>query len=223
MNQECWIAARLNAFRYYGGVTRILQCDNLKTGVISHGRSEINLNKAYSEMAEHYGTAILPCRVRAPKDNAMVEGTVGVISNFILGALRNRRFLSLAELNETIFERLEIFNHIPFQKRDGSRASEFEDEKPFLLPLPKRPFELSKWKIATVAHNYHISVEKQNYSVPYNIHSIMPSIVPQKVDVRITRSTVEVFYGGKLICSHPRLYGRDNQYCTVEAHMPPNH
>lgn len=216
MNQECWIAAHVNAFRYYGGVTRILQCDNLKTGVISHGRNEVTLNKAYNEMAEHYGTAILPCRVRAPKDKAMVEGTVGVISNYILGALRNRQFLSLAELNEAIFERLEVFNHKPFQKRDGSRASSFEEEKPFLLPLPKRPFELSEWKIATVAPNYHISVDKQNYSVPYEY-------IKQKVDIRITRSTVEVFFGGKRICSHPRLYGRLGQYSTVEAHMPPNH
>ena len=134
INQECWIAAHVNAFRYYGGVTRILQCDNLKTGVVSHGRNEVTLNKAYNEMAEHYGTAILPCRVRAPKDKAMVEGTVGVISNYILGALRNRQFLSLAELNEAIFERLETFNHKPFQKKDGSRASMFEEEKPFLLP-----------------------------------------------------------------------------------------
>ena len=77
--QECWIAAHVNAFRYFGGVTRILQCDNLKTGVISHGKSEIVLNKVYNEMAEHYGVAILPCRVRAPKDKAMVEGTVGVV------------------------------------------------------------------------------------------------------------------------------------------------
>lgn len=46
MNQECWIAALVNAFRYYGGVARILQCDNFKTGVILHGRSEVTLNKA---------------------------------------------------------------------------------------------------------------------------------------------------------------------------------
>lgn len=216
MNQENWIAAHVNAFQYYGGVTRILQCDNLKTGVISHKKDEVTLNKVYNEMAEHYGTAILPCRVRAPKDKAMVEGTVGIISNFILGAIRNKQFLSLAELNKAIFERLEAFNHKPFQKKDGSRASAFEEEKPFLLPLPKRPFELSEWKIATVAPNYHISVDKQNYSVPYEY-------IKQKVDVRITRSTVEVFFGGTRICSHPRLYGRANQYSTVETHMPPSH
>ena len=167
-------------------------------------------------MAEHYGTAILPCRVKSPKDKAMVEGTVGFISNYILGALRKRQFLSLKELNEAIFERLYEFNHKPFQKRDGNRASSYEEEKPFLLPLPVRPFELSEWKIATVALNYHISVVKQNYSVPYEY-------IKQKVDVRITKSTIEVFYGGNRICSHPRLYGRANQYSTSESHMPPNH
>lgn len=65
MNQECWIAAHVNAYKYFGGVTRILQCDNLKTGVISHGKNEVTLNKAYSELAEHYGTAVIPARVRS--------------------------------------------------------------------------------------------------------------------------------------------------------------
>jgi len=216
MNQECWIAAHVNTYKYFGGVTRILQCDNLKTGVVSHGRNEVTLNKAYNELAEHYGTAILPARVRSPKDKAMMEGTVGVISTFILAALRNRQFLSLNELNEAITERLYSFNHKPFQKRDGSRASAFEEEKAFLLPLPPRPFELSEWKIATVAPNYHISVNKMNYSVPYEY-------IKQKVDVRITKNTIEVFFGGNRICSHRRLYGRFNQYSTQEDHMPPNH
>ena len=216
MNEACWISAHVNAFRFFGGVTRIIQCDNLKTGVTLHRKSEVVLNKTYNDMAEHYGTAILPCRVRAPKDKAMVEGTVGVISNFILAALRNRRFLSLVELNKAIAERLYLFNHKSFQKRDGSRASEFEEERKFLLPLPKHTFELSEWKVATVAPNYHISVDKMNYSVPYEY-------IKQKVDVRITKSTVEVFFNGNRICSHPRLHGRPNQYSTVEAHMPPNH
>ncbi len=216
MNQECWIEAHVHAFRFFGGVARILQCDNLKTGVVSHGKNEIVLNKAYSDLAEHYSTAIIPCRVRAPKDKAMVERTVGIVTNFILGALRNRQFLSLPELNEAIADRLDSLNHKPYQKKDGSRALDFEEEKPFLRPLPERPFELAEWKIATVGPNYHISVDRQNYSVPYEY-------IRQKVDVRITRSTIEVFFNGIRICSHPRLYGRANQYSTVEEHMPEKH
>lgn len=216
MNQECFTTAHVNAYKYFGGVTRIIRCDNLKTGVEKHGRDEVVLNKAYRELAEHYGTAVVPARVRAPKDKAMVEGTVGVISTFILASLRNRQFFSLHELNEAIWERLDAFNHKPFQKRDGSRAIAFEEEKAFLLPLPPRPFELSEWKIATVSLSYHISVDKMNYSVPYEY-------IRQKVDVRITKNTIEVFYSGNRICSHKRLYGRFGQYSTLEDHMPPNH
>lgn len=216
MNQECWTAAHVNAYKYFGGVTRIIQCDNLKTGVVCHSRTEVELNKSYQELAEHYGTAILPARVCCPKDKAFVEGTVGVISTFILAALRNQQFLSIDELNEAIRERLYEFNHKPFQKREGSRASSFEEEKPFLLPLPPRTYELSTWKIATVSPNYHIAVDGMNYSVPYEY-------IKQKVDVRLTRSTVEVFFGGNRICSHARLYGRQNQYSTTESHMPEKH
>ena len=161
MNQDSWTTAHVNAYKYFGGVTRIIQCDNLKTGVQKHGKDEVVLNKSYQELAEHYGTAILPARVRAPKDKAAVEGTVGIISIFILA-------------------------------------------------------ELAIWKVATVEPNYHISVERMNYSVPFEY-------IKQKVDVRLTRSTVEVFYGGNRICSHPRLYGRFNQYSTIQAHMPPEH
>lgn len=216
MNQECWTSAHVNAFKYFGGVTRILRCDNLKTGVDKHGRDEVTLNKAYRELAEHYGTAVIPARVRSPKDKAMVEGTVGVISTYIIAALRNRQFMSLNELNEAIWERLNAFNHKPFQKKDGSRADAFEEEKAFLLPLPTRPFELSEWKTAIVSLNYHISVDKMNYSVPYEY-------IRQKVDVRITKNTIEIFFGGNRICSHRRLYGRAGQYSTIEEHMPPNH
>jgi len=216
MGQESWISAHVNAYKQFGGVTRMLTPDNLKTGITKNTRDELVINRSYREMAEHYGTAIIPARPRTPKDKAAVEGTVGVVSTFILAALRNQQFLSLLELNEAVWDRLYEFNHKPFQKKSGSRASAFEEEKLFLLPLPEHHFELAAWKVATVQYNYHISVDKQNYSVPYEY-------IKQKVDVRVTKSTVEVFFEGNRIASHPRLCGRPNQYSTLEAHMPPDH
>lgn len=150
MKQDAWITAHVNAYRFFGGVTRILTSDNLKTGVIKNSRSETVINKAYQEMSEHYGTAIIPTRPRKPKDKAFVEGSVGVVTTWILAALRNQQFLSLRELNEAIQDRLYEFNHKPFQKKEGSRADAFEEERVFLLPLPSTPFELSEWKVATV-------------------------------------------------------------------------
>ena len=74
MKQEAWITGHVNAYRYFGGVTRILTPDNLKTGVLKNSRTETVLNKSYQEMAEHYGTAILPARPRSPKDKAFCGG-----------------------------------------------------------------------------------------------------------------------------------------------------
>ena len=138
------------------------------------------------------------------------------MSAFILAAIRNQQFFTLKELNNVIRERLYSFNHRFFQKKDGSRATWFADEKSYLLPLPKTPYEMSVWKVATVSFNYHISVDEQYYSVPFDY-------IKRKVDVRVTRGIVEVFFEGVRICSHVRLHGRRGQYSTQELHMPPSH
>lgn len=215
--QASWIAAHVNMYRFYGGVTRILVPDNLKTGVEKTDWYSPEINKVYREMAEHYDTAIIPARVRRPKDKPSGEAAVSNISTWIIAALRHEKYFSLAALNCAIREKLEILNTKPFQKREGSRLSVFlEQEKPFLLPLPKTPYELATWKIATVQLNYHIAVDKMNYSVAYEY-------IKRKVDVRMTRQVIEVFYNNHRICSHPRLYGHPGQYSTIEAHMPPDH
>ena len=112
---------------------------------------------------------------------------------------------------------MDKFNTKPFQKRDGSRMSVYEEEeKDFMKSLPARPYELSSWKQATVQLNYHIHIDKMNYSVPYEY-------VGKKVDVKITNDAITVYYKGTAVASHKRLYGRRNQYSTLEIHMPENH
>lgn len=217
MDMESWITAHVHMYEYFGGSTRMLIPDNLRTGVDHSDWYTPKINKTYHEMAEHYDTAIIPARVRAPKDKPSAEGTVGILSTWITAAIRNEKFFSLSELNREIHRRLKNFNQAPFQKKEGSRYSVFLSvEKPFLTPLPPAPYELSQWKQATVQFNYHISVDKMQYSVPYEY-------IRQKVDVRLTRSVVEVFYHNQRICSHKRLYGRPGQYSTMEIHMPEDH
>ena len=79
--------------------------------------AHVHINETYREMAEHYGTAIIPARIRTPKDKPNAEGTVGNISTWITAALRNEQFFSLAELNRAIREKLEQFNQKLFQKK----------------------------------------------------------------------------------------------------------
>lgn len=218
MKQKSWINAHIHMYEYFGGVARILVPDNCKTAVVHNGGfKDQQINETYQEMAEHYGTAIIPARVRSPKDKPNAEGTVGNISTWITAALRNEQFFSLAELNRAIRDKLELFNQRLFQKKEGSRRSLFlGEEKPLLAPLPATRFELSDWKTATVQFNYHISVDGMLYSVPYEY-------IKKKVDVKVTDTTIEIFYNHNRIASHRRLKGRTGQYSTVTEHMPEDH
>ena len=218
MKVHDWIDCHIRMFEYFDGVPRLLVPDNLKAGIITNKKYEDPVtNKTYQEMADHYGITIIPTRVRAPKDKAAVEGSVGDITNAVIGILRNRKFFSFEALNKAIQIEMDKFNTKPFQKRDGSRMSVYEEEeKDFMKPLPDVPYELSSWKTATVQLNYHIQIDKMNYSVPYEY-------VGKKVDVKITKDTITAYYKGTSIASHRRLYGRRNQYSTVEIHMPKNH
>jgi len=216
-NQKNWITAHVNAYRHYGGVSRILVPDNLKTGVTKRTKADIILNATYQEMAEHYGTAVIPARVRKPKDKPSVEGTVGHVSTWIMATLRDWKFFTLHELNGAIADKLDELNDKPFQKRPGSRFSVFtEEEKTQLLPLPDKPYEISEWKSCTVSYNYHIFADKMLYSVPHEY-------IRKQVDVRLTNRTVEVFLGSERIALHVRKYGNPGQYSTIHEHMPPSH
>ena len=216
MKSNHWIEAHIHAYSFFGGVTRILVPDNLKTGVIKNTRTELILNRSYHEMAEHYGTAIIPARPVKPKDKPNAEGTVKVLETWILAALRNRKFFTFDELNKAIHEKLEEFNAKPFQKKKGSRLSAFiEEEKDFLMPLPASPYETAVWSTATIQPDYLIKIGDCKYSVPYEF-------IGKKVDIRVTENSIEVFYHNNRIASHVRrLYSPEPIY--VPEHMPENH
>ncbi len=213
---EDWTAAHGNAFAFYGGVPEIVVPDNLKAGVTRACRYEPGLNPTYLEMARYYGVAIMPARVRQPKDKAKAESAVGFAERFILAALRNRTFFSLAELNAAIAERLTELNAKQFQKLDASRRQLCERlDKPALKGLPAQPWEYAWWKRATVNIDYHIELERHYYSVPYQL-------VGKTVDVRVSSATVEVLYKNKRVASHRRNAHRGG-FTTVVQHMPERH
>jgi transposase len=216
MKSNHWITAHVHAYSHFGGVTRILVPDNLKTGVIKNTRTELILNRSYYEMAEYFGTAIIPARPVKPKDKPTAEGTVKVIETWILAALRDRKFFSFEDLNKAIVEKLDEFNAKPFQKRKGSRLSAFlEEEKEFLMPLPASPYETAVWSTATIQPDYLITVGDCKYSVPYEF-------IGKEVDIRTTENSIEVFYHNNRIASHVRKeYSPDPIY--VPEHMPESH
>ena len=158
MKQENWLLCHVHAFDYFGGVPRLLIPDNAKTATITNNRYEVVLNRSYQELAEHYGTAIVPARVRRPDDKAAAEGSVKYVSTWITAALRDRKFFTLDEARRAVIEKLEELNRRPFKKRAGCRFSAFEEEeREFMRSLPATAYEPSVWSHPKVSYDYQRS------------------------------------------------------------------
>jgi len=211
-----WIGSHRRTFAFLGGVPELVVPDNLRAGVSKAHRYEPDLNPTYQDMASHYGVAVLPARVRRPRDKAKVEAGVLLIERWILAALRRRTFFSLAELNAAIAGLLEKLNARPFKKLPGCRRAHFEAlDRPALNPLPAVPYEYAEWKKARVHIDYHVAVEGHYYSVPH-------ALIKRQLDVRITQNTLECFYRGNRVASHRRSQQK-GRHTTVPAHMPESH
>ena len=211
-----WIGSHSRAFIFFGGVPKVVVPDNLKAGVKKASFYEPDINPTYLDLANHYGTVVIPARVGKPKDKAKVETGVQIVERWILARLRNRQFFSLRQLNQAIAQLLEDLNNKPFQKLSGSRKSAFESmDRPALNPLPSQAYQFAEWKKATVNVDYHIEVHRHYYSVPH-------SLIKKKIDVRITNNTIECFYKSKRVASHIRSHHK-GRHSTVKEHMPKSH
>jgi transposase len=211
-----WTASHVRAFEYFGGIPELLVPDNLKSGVKSACFYEPDLNPTYLELAHHYGLAIVPARVRHPRDKPKVENGVQQVEQRVLAPLRNLTFFELADLNVAVAEHLDALNRRPCQGRNTTRLELFNTiDKPALRPLPPQPYEFALSAKTRVSESYHIMADNHWYSVPYPLFK-------QEVYVRLTSRIVEVFFRGERIASHIRsnvTYG----YTTQRAHMPPGH
>jgi transposase len=211
-----WIGAHVRMFAFFGGVPEIVVPDNLKAGVKHPCRYEPDLNPTYQDLARHYGTAVIPTRVRKPKDKAKVEVGVQVVEHWILARLRHHTFFSLADLNQAIRELLNELNTRPMEHLGRSRRELFERlDQPALKPLPEQPYEFAIWKKARVNIDYHIEFEKHYYSVSY-------TLIHKEVYVRATQSTIEIFFNNRRVASHRRT-DSPGRHTTLSEHMPPAH
>ena len=211
-----WIGAHVRCLAFFGGVPELVVPDNLRAGVSKAQRYEPDTNPTYQDMASHYGLAVMPTRVRKPRDKAKVENGVLVVERWILAALRHRQFFSLGALNAAIRELLTALNNRPFRKFPGCRREHFEQwDRPALQPLPTEPYEYAEWKQARVHIDYHVAVDGHYYSVPY-------ALTKKTLDVRITAAVVECFYRGQRVASHRRSTQK-GRHSTVSAHMPEAH
>jgi len=212
---QSWISSHIHAFEFFDGVTICLVPDNLKSGITKSHLYDPDINQTFQELADHYGIAVVPARVRTPKDKAKVEVGVQGIQRWVLAPLRDVIFFSVSDINDAIRPLLQAYNKRAFSELEGSRLSQYlELDKPALKPLPSKPYVYAEWKRARAGIDYHIAIEKHYYSVPYRY-------LKETIDVRITATTIECFHKSNRIALHRR--SMKPGHSTIHEHMPKAH
>ncbi len=203
-------------YNFFGGVPRVVVPDNLKSAIISNNKNGIVVNESYADMNRHYSIIVEPARPYKPKDKSKAEQGVQAIQRYILAKFRHHKFFSVDELNIAISELLDGYNNKVIKHLQKSRSELFEEiDAPYLNPLPINNYVYKQFKIAKVNQDYHIALEKCNYSVPFKY-------IKEEVEVRYSTGSVYVYCKNKLIATHPRLR-RVGESSTLHEHMPNEH
>lgn len=214
--QEDFIYSHVMCYNFFGGVPRVVVPDNLKSAIISNNKNGIVVNESYADMNRHYGVVVDPARPRKPKDKPKAEQGVQAIQRYILARFRHHKFFSIDELNEALASLLDRYNNKIVKHLQKSRTELFEEiDAPYLNPLPMNNYVYKQFKIAKVNQDYHIALEKCNYSVPFKY-------IKEEVEVRYSTQSVYIYYKHKLIATHPRLR-RIGDTSTLHEHMPNTH
>jgi len=215
--QPNWLTAHIHAFEWLGGTPRVVAPDNVKTAVVKFRYYDPELNPAYAELARHYNVAVIPARIRKPKDKSPVEGGVGWLETWLVEWLRGKRFLSFGELNREIKARVKKLSKRPFKKRAGSRESVFEAvDKPALRPLPSSRYEYAEYATRKVPDNYHVEWNGRYYSVPYALYG-------QQVTLRVTTTMIEIINNNRERVALHQIQNSGSRYVSDPSHMPSNH
>lgn len=212
-----WLQGHIDAFHWYGALPRILVPDNCKTAINKAKYYDPTINASYLELSRYYNVAIIPARVRKPRDKATVESGVGWLETWLLEWLSQNTYFSFEALNHDIKERIQKLSKRPFQKRPGSRKSVYDElDKPAMRPLPSTRFEVFETKETKVPSNYHVEWEGFYYSVPYQLYK-------QPVKMHIHAKTIAIYNENhERVALHARKYS-GKRYVTIDEHMPENH
>ena len=216
-NAEAWCTGHADAFHYFDGCPEMVVPDNPKPVVNKPSQYEPDLHREFQHMADYFDVAVIPARVRKPKDKAKVEAGVKFATTWIIAVLEDQKFFSLAEISIAIKPLLERLNNKPFKKQPHlSRKSLYESlDKPALKQLPQSPYEYTQFGKARLNIDYHISVDGYLYSAPYQY-------AKKEIEYRQTNKTLEIFFKGTRIASHLRLWIK-NKPRTLPEHMPSHH
>jgi len=215
--QEDFILSHVLAYEFFGGTPNIVVPDNLKSAVIFNDKKHgLVINESYAALARHFHMRVEPARVRKPKDKSKVEQGVQGIQRYILAHFKDQKLFSIDEANDKISMILDRYNNKVMKHIGKSRTELFEElERSVLRKLPANRYIYEQFKIARVNMNYHIILEKCEYSVPFKY-------LGDQVELRYSAQHVGIYFKNERIATHPRVR-IPGEASTLHEHMPSSH
>ena len=215
--QEDFILSHVLAYEFFGGTPEIVVPDNLKSAIIFNDKKHgLVVNESYAAQARHFHIRVEPARPRKPKDKPLAEQGVQAIQRYILAHFRHQKIFSVDEANDKVSAILDKYNNKVMKHIGKSRTELFKElDEPELRALPANRYIYEQFKIARVNMDYHVSLEKCNYSVPFKY-------LKDEVEVRYSTQHVRIYHKNEIIATHPRLrtFGETS---TLHEHMPNDH
>lgn len=208
-----FLESHVNMFEFFGGTPQVLSPDNLKSAVTKAHRYDPTINQAYTRLATHYDVAVVPARVRTPKDKAIVERTIQIFQRYFFMKVRSRTFTSLLELNQCLKEHLVIFNRKKHRIFGRTREEMFLDEKAHLRELPMDRYKVATHSRAKLGRDCHLAFDRNFYSSPHTLRG-------RDLDIWASSKTVEVYHEGARVALHARGV-TTGKFVTDTNHYPP--
>jgi transposase len=200
-SMECFLAAHRDALEYFQGSPRRTMHDNLKSAVLQRlpGCAPV-FNPRYLDFAAHYGFKPVACNVRRGNEKGRVENSIAYIQKNFLNGLE---ISSLEALNVQARRWMEQVANVRVHRETGKRPCDaFKAEKLALQPLPLAGYDISSSRRVRATNRCRVHFESNRYTVPFEHAGAL-------LELLVTPHTIAIFRGQKLIATHPRTYGRN--------------
>jgi len=210
--EESFLEAHIKGFEYFGGVSRNLIYDNLRTAVKEGWGKTAREQERFAAFRAHYAYQATYCNPGEGHEKGLVENLVGYARRNFLVPIPH--VASFEELNQLLKERcLKYIEHHQVRGRDLNVKAALELEQRALLPLPIKPYDASKCADARVDYYSTVRFETNCYSVPVKWSG-------KQVSVKASGLEVKIYYRGEEIASHPRCYQKNKTRYLLEHYLP---
>ncbi len=197
---ESLLAAHEHAFEHFGGVTREILYDRMRTVIQGEREGKKRWNPTFQAFARHWGYEPRVCRPYRAQTKGKVESGVKYVKrNFLPG----RVFRDLEDFNDQLLSwQLEIADRRVHGTTHELPIERFAAEAPALTPLAGRAgFLAAMPRSRIVASDWLVSIEANRYSVPWRL-------IGATVEVLRLGGNWQIRHRGAVVAEHAVLPGR---------------